>query len=427
MKSIWRGALHPLLVILAVSLVTPQDICVEKLNFYVSSTGNDSEDCLIPEQPHLPCGSISYLLHHIRQCAMVEVMDELVLEDTVLQLNSSWKNLSIVGFNNGTEAAEIHCRGDSGILLLGMIGFTLNNIHFYNCSFDTSLFRPVSVKYSTLLAYSTQDVLVWNCSFVNHSGSALFLMDTLGNTKVELSTFQGGESLRGEASFRSGGIVLETTLTTMPSISLEVASCTFVQNINRNLNPLPCVDLLSNVAQIGRGGAIDILNTGQAALLFTVRDTSFDTNKATVGGAISVIFSSYTNMSLFDVTFHLNSADCEGGAVMFASEDYAVLSPRPSTALGDLKLTKCKFTSNTAGRGGALAVTVGKCVNCANLINVTLRDTEWYSNSARDSGLAIAASGQVLRAMFSIQMSISGKNNFNINQQQWLGYDYSRQ
>ena len=144
------------------------------------------------------------------------------------------------------------------------------------------------------------------CNFINNSakngaGGAITNEAALNVTD---SYFKGNTASYGGAIYNYGG-------------DLTVTNSTFYRNVATN-NP---------------GGAI--CNVGGT---FTVKQSSFTGNEAIAGGAI---YSNTANPKLKDSTFTDNGKmNGSGGAIYLYS--------------GNLTVTRCNFTSNTASQGGAI-------------------------------------------------------------------------
>ena len=73
------------------------------------------------------------------------------------------------------------------------------------------------------------------------------------------------------------------------------------------------------------GGAIDIMHLGGNQSIW-IEDCHFLLNKATDGGAISVLVSDQTSVYIVDSDFYSNVAYCLGGSILFAQYETHVSS-----------------------------------------------------------------------------------------------------
>jgi len=372
-------------------LLVPVDSCTERSVFYLSSEGNDSADCLVPDQSTHTCASLPYLLSHIHQCVTVKVMDDLVLSSSVLQLNSSWNNITIQGFNDSLPTVTIHCEGGSGFLVQNMSGISLKGLHFKDCSFNASEFLVDYSQESNFLAsivlIGTNDICISHCYFTNYVGAGITLFDVQGATTIEETTFTGNYSQLNETGIRSGGIVVRRSISHMFSSSLNIQFCNFSSNAVRGLNQSKLAPGISS--PIGFGGAVDIVIAKHKGMYdsisILITNCTFSGNRAVSGGAISVVF---TN-NLFNNSFTLehshfdnNLAENDGGALFLANgqsdDDITITNP--------VCINFCYFSGNVAQRGGGVAVRV-MCEGCAGT-KVEIFSSEWTANCASSFGFA---------------------------------------
>ena len=389
-------------------VISQQKSCVVKSVYYVSSrTGADSEDCLRPDQRDHPCASLSYLKDNIHQCATMKLMDDLLLNNTVLVLNSKQANIRIEGMSS---MVTISCRGDSGVVLQDVVDITLANLTFNGCSFSSSKYYLGAygpLNRTSVILHNTSDTCISHCSFVSQKGSALLLLDIHGNTIIENSFFQGSRVLLDQHECRSGGIVLRSSHVASNS-SLSISSCYFDSNLNDpsvfNLKMSSCE------SPIGYGGALDILigpledNTTNE---FLITSSSFHNNMALCGGAISVRFKGNFHQTIIAIDqsiFTNNKAGYEGGALYFTNEQ----PTNEITLITPIRVNESHFTNNTGALGGAVSVLV-LCKDCSGLL-IEFTSCKWQYNRAEKFGNALYLIGTVAYFGGVTKLELNGAN-----------------
>ena len=397
---------------------TSQYSCIYR-GYYVASNGSDSVECLTPgHQDHL-CATLPYLVQHIHQCSTVEIMNDLTLNNTVLQLRLL-ANISIVGSSKTGRPVTVQCEGNSGILLQSLTQFYLQHLHFKG-SFDITPFRAyvsdhnLPSNYTSVWVNHSRSVRISECSFDNHHGSSILLENVYLDVTVESSNFTGNASLLNDTKIRSGGIVVRLYRDTSHTIlniiiypvRVTITSCNFNSNFNRNINDTICIDRSEARASHRHGGAIDIKHdVGLSSLYIFIENCRFQHNVATNGGAVSVLTSGSASVSILNSSFYNNMAYCQGGALTFAHYN-------SSSSLCKFELIQCVFTNNSAYWGGALAVIYS---GCSSSTSINFTNNVFTSNTASGPGFAIALSGPDLvdsleNEKVYLQVNFSGTNN----------------
>jgi len=401
-------ALFCCLVLLSTSL----EPCVYQSKYYISGSGQDSEKCLKSEQPHHPCANVTFLMDHVQSCATFEIMDDLTLVNTLLRFDSSFVNISLVGASHSSGGVTIECQGSSGIFFNSSFSFHLELLNFKNCTYN--VLPLVSSSYhslypTTVLVQNCTDICITNCSFQNNIGSAILLVDVLGNIRIEHSYFRGSQSqLSSHVSSRKGGIVLRASLTSNWTGPISFTSCHFDSNHNADVSTCSDLDIKQCHHHNKCGGAIDILRADENMyfhMSILIKDCVFTDNQASAGGAISIAAGGNTHVSLISSEFFGNKGFCMGGAVAFIFDGcHRKLKDTKFTATGSelqdkgLTILGSKFEGNCAYWGGGLAAASILCDSC-NLTTVTtvnITSTYWANNTAWHAGFAIGIRGPIV-------------------------------
>ena len=380
-----RGVLYFCTWLSCVYFGISQYSCINRQLYYVASNGSDSVKCLTPGHPDHPCATLPYLVQHINQCSTVEIMNDLTLNNTVLLLR--FANISIVGSSKTGQLVTVQCEGNSGILLQSLTGFYLQGLHFIGCSFDFTPYQAFvpryDSKYTSVCVKDSSNVHISGCSFDNHRGSSIILVNVYLDITVENSNFTGNKSLLDDTEIRSGGIVVRfyrVWFITYP-VRVRINTCNFNSNFHKNINDTICIDRQED------GGAIDIKHdVGRSSLNISIENCRFQHNVAINGGAVSVITSGSASVSILNSLFFNNFAFCQGGALKFAHYNL-------SSGLCKLELIECRFTNNRAYWGGALSVVSDVCNGCSSFTSINFTNNVFTYNKASGSGHAIALSG----------------------------------
>ncbi len=394
--------------------ILSQESCVTRSVYYVSSrTGANSADCLRPDQRDHPCASLSYLMKiSIHRCVTITILHDFQVNHTVLHFDSSWKNVTLEGASNTSHSVNLRCIGNSGIKLVSVTSFSLQHIQFRGCSFknnEADILLPFgSFKvflYTSVLITKSADVSILNCSFDNHIGSGLLMVDVFGTTSVKHSNFTGNRQYLKESKPRSGGIVIRLyTLNSNTFVVIE--NCQFLNNVNKNITCAQCGDYPTKKSPQHYGGALDFirwnkLNDSQN-LTFSIENCAFIGNEAPNGGAASLYFTNNTNMIILNSNFTNNRADCQGGAIMLAfnldnDRVFNYLDQTRAVSKYDqgrkVVLKNCHFISNAANSGGAISISQWICGNTCSHYSVSASNSLWYNNSASGPGSAVSLSG----------------------------------
>ena len=414
-----------------VSQETKQDPCQStKQMYYVSKNGTDSLDCLRQlNYPIVPCATLSYLKHNIFNCSNFQILDDEIVLTGEMLFDASSIGIGIIGNRMSDQKVNVYCEGSGGLLFLNSSGVLLENLHFDGCSFSVLNYLLVAIRsvlssyQSSILLQATYNVHIVRCSFANHLGSAILLVNVEGTISIKESAFNGNMSLVSETESRSGGIVLWQSSPNPTKSSISFESCEFSLNLNMN-NSTQCHDddFYSDI--IRHGGAIDINlapNEGSIISILIV-DCNFTDNHALGGGAVGVFFTGSNNKSSFTFlrsNFISNSACFQGGAVLFSSHDkwmgFASNLKGSLRSFGYFQVELCVFTRNYASWGGGLAAW---CEDCDSYFDIDFIGCTWQNNSAYRSGFAIGLEGLLgtkTYQSFLITARFSGNSTFIMN------------
>ena len=361
-------------------------------------------------------------MRSIHKCADFVILDNPYLLNEVVELFTHYE-VTVSGIEG---SVDIHCEGNAGFIFQNCGDSSLINLHFEGCHADISSYlsppgigSSLSSNLSTVLLIQTHDVLILNCSFKSHAGSAILLVNVAGVISIAGSTFIGNASAVTSQHPRSGGIVMRQHPMIGYNNTVRVASC----NFKWNLNSLPTLSG-SNCARCG--GAIDI-DVASADILTSVLivGSSFSQNYACRGGAIHFSLfgkNCHLEASIINSIFSNNEAFFSGGAIVFSFYEsligYDSYVQGTLDSYGKLLVKDSNFIENHASWGGAFAAYSVFCKNCMNTMNISITDCELRNNTASESGFAIGLSGVFNPTetwRYVIVLTVSGNCTFHEN------------
>jgi len=378
---------------------------MEKSEYHISSSGNDSVECLRPGQPLLPCASLSYLMRNVHRCAIMGLLDNITLRNTIITFNSSWQHITLVGTSSLKQAVAIVCEGNSGIRIDSTSHFNLDGLYFIGCVFtiaddEVSPYPHGRFIGASIFVKASTDIVIHNCFFLNASWHSIMLADVYGNVNISHCHFVSSKLFIDSVNTYTGGIVIRQNSFSNDSW-ITVFSCRFTSNFALNINCKTCNDFFENKMDQQYGACINIIRWANANNLrnfsISIDHNLFIGNEATNGGAISAYFYNYGNLKISNSHFINNKAVCEGGALFFVFSDYK-LGNAEDQYHSKLYIVHSHFIDNKAYSGGALTVTAGiLCDSDCYRDNVYIDDSLFRGNSASGPGFAVSLKGPEVR------------------------------
>ncbi len=390
----------------------------ERKEYYVASYGTDNSSCLEPFRPDFPCQTLWYGSTNFADCATIMILDNLIVERSAFFDDRN--ETRIIGFNARSEdrTVSLTCAGNVGLEFYQTTGITLEYLRFLYCAMFKGFYYGKYVDYGSIAFVRSSNLMMEACSFLNSEGAALVFLDYYGNITIKYSQFTGDHKFD---YLRAGGIVYrQSNYVEQSDSTILISNCRFINNTN----PLES-QCSETISEYGQGGAIevsylDVTGIFRFGLSITIEYSTFFSNTAREGGAISINYPTNVSLSLVNTVFLENRALCEGGAVFFG---YAPLTDSIST----LTVTNyCEFRANSAAWGGGLAVIVDNCKECSSLASIELSDSQWISNTASTSGFAVAVKGpksgiNIDNENYNLLFNLSGNNCLLENYGNWDG------
>ena len=343
-------------------------------------------------------------------------------------------NLTLKGIGSTKKPSTVLCSGgQSGFLFRNSSNITVSNLRFQDCganmtdSFSSCVFFDYSYHVNMSL------VFIRGCK-----GFGLFMNNVCGRITIKYSQFS--KSKDGNAVFRFKHC-REATPTYTP---LYVYRSQFLDGESKTQNAtginliilrrnvtvwLRKLKLKNNRGRIGGNVAIMFLDFAQNTSSVAIEDCHIQEGYTrSAGGGMIMKFEktwqsdlencskqkSYkTVLKVTNTIFSGNTAEKAGGGVLVTYHE------RPGTGctIRQVEFSKCNFTSNNAGRGGAIEISKHNIpiymVHNAPQFSVTLKDCLIENNSIIPKGDQTEEEGIV--EVFSVENFVISNSKFMNN------------
>ena len=383
---------------------------------YVSNDGiNDTSRC---GSSVIPCSDLSTVL---KQLALYNSTVIYLHPGTYeLQANNQLKNLSnlaIIGLSTTNDDVIINCSREAGILLSFVDSVTIKSVIFSNCGALQSSTNMDLVAVNRTYVHALVAVYMIFCNnvtmshvkWINSSGIALTLYNTVGTITIEDCLFSNLYTLEHLSQEGGGGLLIEFTYcvpqstichqSNVPSkytsgAIYSIINTDFVNNtayrskiFNRNFFKFSNQNASSY--NFGNGGGLSIILKGASNNNhFRIDNCTFCNNVAHYGGGFYIGFfdSSYDNN--IEIT-HSNISENRNPQVQYRSHwdvdanggGGTILYVSGDNGSNNVTIDGCIFSNNQALSGGGLSVQ-----SVANFLHLkgflTLRNLNFDSNSA---------------------------------------------
>ena len=375
-----------MLLIVLTSSITCSSIsdCSLPRDYSVSSSGNDSQDC-INSNTSVSCATLDYLISHTRtdqNCLAITILDPQQLSGNVTLTGSH--DISIVGSSVTGLAVDILCEANSGIVFENCEHVHLENLNFIACGSDAGYSKDYSLltEYAALYFSRGNDVHIIGCSFINGTGTGVIMRDVTGDNLLKKCNFIANkpqENMMRDSSINAtyGGVIIKQE-NVSGAVNHSFDSCSF--NGNKNIKSYAPKSGYDE----GFGGGLSFyVGAKKSKVNITILKSNFSDNFALEGGGLHINQSGLESSIMVLVShcmFENNFAHKEGGGIFI--EIHNNLSCQCN-----LHLISSSFSENTAMWGGGLsAYTAGKL----GQISITANQSYWSTNNANTSGMGVA-------------------------------------
>ncbi len=288
--------------------------------------------------------------------------------DNITLLDSTFKN-------NLASSKGIGNSGYGGACL-----FSNTNTYIENCTFEDNY----AWFYGGAIQFRSNNVTILNSSFIKNTayyeyGGAIYIERQRSNYLIANCTFDGNHARAQNGNDKGGGAI------TSNAKSLTIINDTFINNYA----------FRDTASTKGYGGAIYLLSTADYTL---IEDSTFDKNSAVNGGAI---YSEGKTTSIINCTFTNDHANKNGGAIHSSGENITIINSSferndaiyqggAIDAEGNVVITNCNFTGNTALYAGAIDYYDD---NYDNAMNITY--AKFNGNNASDGSAIYLDAGNL--------------------------------
>ena len=357
--------------------------CVLPRDYSISSSGNDSQDC-INSNTSVSCATLDYLISHTRtdqNCLAIIILDPQQLSGNVTLTGSH--DISIVGSSVTGLAVDILCEANSGIVFENCEHVHLENLNFIACGSDAGYSKDYSLltEYAALYFSRGNDVHIIGCSFINGTGTGMLMRDVTGDNLLKKCNFIANkpqENMMRDSSINAtyGGVIIKQE-NVSGAVNHSFDTCSFKGN--GNIKSSTSKDGYDE----GFGGGLSLyVGAPESKINITILKSDFSNNYAVEGGGLYINQSGYHSSITVTVShtfFRNNLAYGEGGGISV------------NVGLGPCQFTlslirNCTFSNNTADWGGGLAVFTASHLA---QINIVANYSYWSTNNANTSGMGI--------------------------------------
>ena len=395
--------------------------------------GNNTSDCLVPNNPSQPCKNLSYALQYRNNSAQYVLLPgQHYLDDSAYVNPIASSGVAI----SANSSVTIECLGpNASIAFIGASNIHLENVTFYKCA---GLYNSTSRNFATapkltmyqfkvaLYFYLCQNVtmsnivvtespnatgvVIYDTTGMNHITNSTFVHNNLHNPHV--ASYPGGGGLYVEFTFCKPGDD-DTCFHDTPSIPTKYSSnsnytftnCNFSRNHAHNLEVMDNISSFiipyhTNHEAFGRGGGLSVFFKGNASRnVFMVNNCTFEHNHAVWGGGLFVEFHDNTagnsvtvvNSNFTDNTCYFSeTAGTAGGGMRIGH--YVFKEGTLNSSGNRVAIQRAIFGNNSALNGGGLSISpCRQNTNDHQLASILVEDSKFEKNVAR-LGVAVHVS-----------------------------------
>ena len=371
--------------------------------------GNDSNGCGSSSQP---CKTLAQAASALENNTLIYIPNSSECQLTQL--------VNITGYNNnigivGNANLTIKCsQKEAGLYLALVNNLLLANITFSSCG---ALFASASINTSSYMSVKTTDKMnaavyvinstnmtVYSTQFHSSTGIGLAVYNTNGNIRIIdcnftdnhlpdwLNDSAGGGGMLLHYSYCTPGLTAcdPTTNTHNSNSNITVHTCHFNGNkaSSHEDRKLIIRDAGVVTTALGKGGGLQVVLAGHSSgNTVSLQNTVFYNNTADVGGALGLILkdnASSNTMTILACSLEGNTAADNGGALRAAIEFYDC-----DNCVSDnvLSVRDSEFVSNSAKWGGAVEFFSSQRNVSSPTNTLAFQNCTWDSNTADTAGI----------------------------------------
>ena len=384
--------------------------------------GNDTSACL--QGSSLPCATFSYALSHVVNCLQVLVNASSIKLATPVHIGGVQGVVLSPAEKVGRERVLVSCVAVGAGLYFEEVNDTeLTGLDFRGCSVNhpSADLVPTQDQFypnitSALFFERCVNITLDYCSFTSSRGSGVSIFNSGGNITVRNSSFVNNtlavNNCTGSGCYNvSVGLNVKmtycqllTNCTSPQPVSVynsychyTIDSCTFYHNNNSFVSEvLQTESILSYSVHrtLSHGGGMEIRLEGQATgNTFLLSNCNFTRNVAIWGGGLEIGIgedSSFNSVKVTSSNFSQNTGLVGGGIRM------GVFPPTSYNGYGYeergnvFEISNSTFEHNAAISAGAISFLSNAQLSTANLTHLKVIHSHFMTNSANDSGAAVA-------------------------------------
>ena len=269
--------------------------------------------------------------------------------------------LAILGNGSEGEPAVIMCQPLAGLAFFGSQNIEMQMVKLVGCgalqnsTSETHSFK-VAVFWSTCKNIQLTDVHI-----TKSNGTGVIFYNSIGVIRLNRCQFlqNGFPGSKQAAALQGGGLIIEANDLASQSFS-AITNSTFINNTASSEQFL----FLSPTSGLGKGGGISVVFKGSTANnTVQLNKVRLENNTAQFGGGLFLAFhdsTSFNTVTINGIAMVMNTAMLEVGTLTPpASGGGILISYVATTGTGNIfKISQSRFVSNTAQKGGGIAVNV---------------------------------------------------------------------
>ena len=273
------------------------------------------------------------------------------------------------------QGASITCTSsEAGLGFVSIQNLTLTDFSLVNCSM---WINATMLKRAALLILDGRDVTISDVRITNSTGTGLRILETTGNVEIRQSLF----AYNAAKDNATAGLHVEITKPSALKCSYMIDQCTFTGNKESFMEQKCNYTEEQPKEEPGffGGGFGLFLSNRSAETNMVIKDSIFDSNMATIGGAglRIVLTGSISNSSIFvsETNFTDNQCcDCGGGGA-------SIVWHLPLQQSGNkVQFSSCYFLRNEATYGGGVSVLNTRGGHHLTTNSLIFTNTTWEEN-----------------------------------------------
>ena len=347
--------------LLALPVITLCYTVDQRLIYVDSQTGVNDSSCWEGGYS-TPCLSLNLALRGAQQ---YNHSTTILLQPGQHQLHSgnetqlrNMSQLAIVG-NDSEGEVVIKCQPLAGLAFFESENIEMRMVKLAGCgALQNSTSKAHSLKVAVFWS-TCKNILLTDVCITKSNGTGVIFYNPVGVIRLDRCQFvhNGFPGKQAALHVGGGGLVIEANDVTSQS-SCTITNSTFINNTSSEQ-----FLFLSPTSGLGKGGGISVVfKGGTANNTVQLSRVRLENNTAQFGGGLFLAFhdsTSFNTVTINGIAMVMNTAMLEVGTLIPPASGGGILISYVATGTGNiLKISQSRFVSNTAQKGGGIAVNV---------------------------------------------------------------------